>query len=125
MDPLLSADGFDEAVRIMYGGDLPAWGKLDTDGMTLRVQATDTGDSWLITLGRFTGTDPDEQRAYDQAGIEVADADSGARAWARITGMAADLDCWLWGRPTQAAIERSGDPAVIDEFDAIIAEGIG
>lgn len=56
MDPLLSADGIDEAVRIMYGGGLPAWGKFDRDdASTLRIQATDTGDAWLVTLGRFTG----------------------------------------------------------------------
>lgn len=124
MDPLLSADGIDEVIRIMYGGNLPAWGKLDTDGRTLRIRAIDTGDSWLVTLGRFTGTDPDDQRAYDQAGIEAADTDSGARAGATVTAAAADLDCWLWRRPAHGAIERSGDPAVIDEFDAIIADGI-
>jgi len=125
MDPLLSADGVDEAVRIMYGGDLPAWGTFDTHGKILRIRASDTGDSWLVTLGQFTGTDPDDQRSYDQAGIAVASADPGTQAGATITAMAADLDCWLWRRPTQGAIERTGDPAVLDDFDAIIADGIG
>lgn len=124
MDPLLSADGVDEAVRIMYGGDLPAWGKFDAAGRTLRILAADTGDSWHVTLGQFTGTDPDDQRSYDQAGIEVADKDPGTQAAATITATAADLDCWLWRRPTQAAIERAGDPAVLDDFEAVIAEGI-
>lgn len=125
MDPALSSDGVDEAVRIMYGGDLPAWGTLDTDrSRTLRISATDTGDSWLVSLGQFTGTDPDDQRSYDRPGIGVADRDPGTDAAATIRGTAADLDCWLWGRPTQAAVERSGDPAVIGGFDAIIAEGI-
>lgn len=125
MDPRLGADGVDEALRIMYGGDKPPWGAFDADGTgQLRLLAEDTRDSWLVSLGRFTGTDPDDQRTYDQPGIDVADSDQGARVAATITGAAADLDCWLWGRPTQDAIERSGDPAVIDGFEAIIAEGI-
>lgn len=125
MDPLLSADGVDEAIRIMYGGDLPACGKFDTDGTrTLRVQATDTGDSWHVCLGQFTGIDPDDQRSYDQPGIDVAGRDLGTETAATIAGTAADLDCWLWGRPPEDTIERSGDPTVIDSFDAIIADGI-
>lgn len=125
MDPLLSADGVDEAVRIMFGGDLPAWGAFDADQTrTLRIQTADTGESWFLSLGQFTGTDPDDQRSYDQPGIDVADKDPGTETAATISGTAADLDCWLWGRPTQGTIERSGDPTVMDGFDAIIADGI-
>lgn len=125
MDPLLSADGVDEVVRIMFGGDVPAWGKFDPDETsTLRIQATDTGDSWLVSLGHFSGIDPDDQRSYDQPGIIVADHDLGTETAATFAGTAADLDCWVWGRPTQDSIARTGDQAVIDGFDAIVAEGI-
>jgi len=55
MDPRLSADGVDEVLRVMYSG-VPEWGSFAGDeSKALRLQATDTGDSWLITLGRFTG----------------------------------------------------------------------
>jgi uncharacterized protein (TIGR03083 family) len=125
MDPMLSADGVDEAVRIMYGGDLPAWGTFDPDqARTLRIQAADTADSWFVSLGQFTGTDPDDQRSYDQPGISAADKDPGAETAATISGAAADLDCWLWGRPPKDTIERSGDPAVMDSFGAFVADGI-
>jgi len=125
MDPLLSADGVDEAVRLMYGGDLPAWGTFDTDEKSsLRIRATDSGDSWLVSLGQFAGTDPDDGRSYDQPGIRAADRDPGTEAAATVAGTAADLDCWLWGRPAQGTIERSGSPTVIESFDAIISEGI-
>jgi len=125
MDPRLSADGVDEALRIMYGGDLPTWGTLDTDGTrTVRIHATDTGDSWFLTLGRFTGTDPADQRVYDEPGIQAAGKDEGGPAAATISGTAADLDCWLWGRPTLAPIGRSGDSPVLGDFDALIAHGI-
>jgi uncharacterized protein (TIGR03083 family) len=126
MDPGLSADGVDEALRIMYGGDLPDWGTFDADeARTLRIRATDTGDSWFVTLGHFSGTDPIWQRSYDrQPGIHVAAEDDGGAAAATISGTAADLDCWLWGRPTVGSFNRSGDSAVHSGFDALIAEGI-
>jgi uncharacterized protein (TIGR03083 family) len=126
MDPRLSADGVDEALRIMYGGDLPAWAMFDADdAKTLRIHAIDTDDSWFLTLGHFSGTDPVPQRSYDQEpGIHVAEKDEGGAAASTIAGTAADLDCWLWGRPTLNPIDRSGNSAVFTAFDALIAGGI-
>ena len=125
MDPALSADGVDEALRIMYGGDLPQWGTFAAaDGRTVRIHAADTGDSWFVTLGRFSGTDPDDDKSYDQPGIEVARTDHDGAAAATVRGRAADLDCWLWQRPTDAPPERAGDARALADFDAVIARGI-
>lgn len=125
MDPLLSADGVDEALRIMYGGDLPAWGTFAPhERRTVRVQASDTGDSWFVTLGRFSGTDPDDEKSYDQESIHVARIDPGGQAAATVRSKADDMDCWLWRRPTEASPERSGDSDVLSAFDALIASGI-
>jgi uncharacterized protein (TIGR03083 family) len=123
MDPRLSADGVDEVLRVMYSG-VPDWGSFAADeSKTLRLRATDTGDSWLITLGRFTGTDP-EGTSYDEPDFSVADGDPGAPASALIGGTAADLDCWLWHRPPAGAIDQSGDSGVLAEFTTAIAAGI-
>jgi len=123
MDSRLSADGVDEVLRVMYTG-VPEWGSFAPDeSKVLRVRATDTGDSWLITLGRFTGTDP-EGTSYDEPDFSIADRDSGAPASAFISGAAADLDCWLWHRPAIGAIDQSGDSDVLSEFTAAIAPGI-
>ena len=125
MDPVLSADGLDEALRIMYGGDLPPWGMFAPENeRAVRIQATDTGDSWFVTLGRFSGTDPDDNKSYDQPGIQVAGTDPGGPAAATVRGPAADLDCWLWQRPADAPLDRSGDTGVLADFDALIARGI-
>jgi len=125
MDPRLSADGVDEALRIMYGGDVPRWGHFEpAGGRALRIVASDTGGSWLVTLGRFAGTDPGSGTSYDEAGIQVAAADSGTPAAASVMARAADLDCWLWRRPTAAQVDRSGNSAVLDGFDQVIAAGI-
>jgi hypothetical protein len=124
MNPHLSADGVDEVLRIMYGGDVPEWGTFTSgSGKALRLQATDTGQSWLVTLGQFTGTDPSDQARYDQPGIQVTSA-PGTGTAASVCGNAADLDCWLWRRPSLMPVERSGDPDVLSAFDSMIASGV-
>lgn len=123
MDPLLSTDGVDEALRVMYGG-LPEWGSFTPDrARTVRLQAVDTASTWLVMLGRFTGTSPDGT-AYDEPDIHAAESDPGGQAPAQISGSAADLLCWLCHRPPLAPIEFSGDREVLSSFELAIAPGI-
>jgi uncharacterized protein (TIGR03083 family) len=124
MDPGLSADGVDEALRVMYGG-VPDWGTFTPDpGRTVRLGASDTGDTWLVTVGRFTGTDPADGTRYDEPDIHAADSDPGGPAAAEVRGTAADLDCWLWHRPAFTPVTLSGDQAVLGRFTSAIAPGI-
>ncbi|HEX6248258.1 MAG TPA: maleylpyruvate isomerase family mycothiol-dependent enzyme [Nocardioidaceae bacterium] len=124
IDPELAADGIDEALRVMFGG-CPPWGRIDPrPGATLRVSATDAGRSWLVTLGTFSGTDPDGNVYADEDDIQVADADTGEETAATVEGTAADLDCWLWGRPTLGALHRTGDESVHERFQGIVSQGI-
>jgi uncharacterized protein (TIGR03083 family) len=123
LDPGLCADGVDEALRVMYGA-LPAWARFTPDRpRTVRLRASDTGDSWFVTLGRFTGTDPDGV-SYDEPDIHAEDPDPGTEAAAGVGGSAADLDCWLWHRPPLAPLQRSGDQQVLSGFESAIAPGI-
>jgi uncharacterized protein (TIGR03083 family) len=120
MDPALCADGVDEVLRVMYGG-APAWGTFTPDdGRTIQLAATDFGASWVVALGRFTGTDPADDSAVDEADLRVLDQDTGTNL-GRITGTAADLDCWLWHRPPLGAIERAGDADVLAAFASVVA----
>jgi uncharacterized protein (TIGR03083 family) len=124
MDTALSADGVDEILRIMYGG-APPWGEFTPDpASTIRFRLTDTGASWFATLGRFVGTDPDDGNVIDDGDLRVAETDPGTPAAAEIQGTAADLDCWLWHRPTVGEVERAGDEQVLAAFDAAIAPGV-
>jgi uncharacterized protein (TIGR03083 family) len=125
LDPALSADGVDEALHVMYGG-LPAWATFapDDGGPVLRLRATDTSGSWLVTFGQFTGTDPDDGISYDEPDIHAADRDPGTEAAAGVTGTAADLDCWLWHRPPLTPVEGWGDRQVLGRFESAIAPGI-
>lgn len=123
MDPLLCADGVDEALRVLYGGQ-PSWGRFTSvDAQTVAVVATDTEASWLVTLGRFTGVGPDGA-AVDEPDLRVATTTGSAEAAATVGGAAADLDCWLWHRPSVGTLERAGDVSVLDTLESIIAVGI-
>ena len=51
-------------------------------------------------------------------------ADPGQPAGAEISGDAADLDCWLWHRPSLGHLQRSGDLGILDDFEAAIGPGI-
>ncbi|HVQ88157.1 MAG TPA: maleylpyruvate isomerase family mycothiol-dependent enzyme [Actinomycetes bacterium] len=124
MDAGLSSDGIDEALRVMYGG-LPPWGTITPDvGRTLRLHATDTDDSWLITLARFTGTEPDTGTEHDEPDIHISATDPGDASQAAVSGSAEDLNCWLWHRPTVGPLARSGDEEILAQFDATISPGI-
>lgn len=124
MDPQLAADGVDEALRVMFAG-CPPWGRIDPEpGVTLRVRATDTGRSWLVTLATFSGTDPDGKTYEAEPDIMVDDEDTGGDAAATVEGSAADLDCWLWGRPTVGALLRTGDESIHARFQEIVSQGI-
>jgi len=123
MDPALSSDGVDEVLRIMFAG-VPPWGHIEPEqGETLRITTTDTSASWLVNLGRLTGTDP-EGVFHDEPDVVVAETDSGEDAQASVSGRAADVDCWLWGRPPLGSLERTGDERMLTGFEAIIGQGI-
>jgi uncharacterized protein (TIGR03083 family) len=123
MDQRLSADGIDEVLCLIYGG-LPEWGQFTPQrAETIRLSASDTQVSWLVTLGQFTGTDPEDGTFYSEPDIH-AEIDSGGPAAATIRGNAADLDCWLWHRPPSMPIDRSGSQSVLDQFESIIKPGV-
>jgi uncharacterized protein (TIGR03083 family) len=132
MDVDLSTDGVDEALHIMYGG-LPPWGQFAPDPtQTVRVETNDTHRSWLVTLGRFTGTDPDGTD-HDENALAVTSSavtssddppDTDLPSAAHVRGASADLDCWLWHRPALGVIDRAGDLLVLARLDQTIAEGI-
>jgi uncharacterized protein (TIGR03083 family) len=123
MDPDLCSDGVDEALRFMHAG-APAWGCFTPDPTrTVRIRTSDTASSWLLTLGRLTGTE-DDGTTHDEPDLDVAESDTGEPAAATISGAAADLDCWLWHRPPRGELARSGDPAVLDGLDQVTAPAI-
>jgi uncharacterized protein (TIGR03083 family) len=124
MDPLLSCDGVDEALRVMFSG-VPDWATwVPDDGSTVRVDVTDMPHTWLITIGRFRGTSPTSGTSYDDPTLDVAETDDGREVAVTISGTAADVDCVLWNRPPLGTVSRTGDETVLAAFDVVVAKGV-
>jgi uncharacterized protein (TIGR03083 family) len=123
VDPALAADGIDEVLGVMYG-EPPAWGTFTPDhDHVVRFEATDTGDSWSVTIGRFVGREPGEEGA--PAAVACLDWVSDDIApTAQVRGTAADLDCWLWRRPPAGDVITTGDPATLDLLAEVMADGV-
>jgi uncharacterized protein (TIGR03083 family) len=122
IDPALAVDGIDEVVRNYVGGS-PAWGEFISGGDAARIECTDRPESWLLDFGRFTGTSPTTGTAYDLAAFTVTTVERAPDAV--ITGRAADIDLWLWGRLPQTALHVSGDAGIAARLRDICAEDMG
>ncbi len=125
MDRDLCGDGVDEVLRVMYGGE-PGWGTFTpTPGHVVRFATTDTDQTWVATLGRFSGTSPDGDASYeDETDMRIAAVDDGGAVDAEVRGTAEDLNCWLWKRPTLGEVVRTGDAAVQGALDTTVGPGI-
>lgn len=122
IDPELAADGVDEVLGVMYG-EPPAWGSFTADhDHVVRFAATDTGDTWSVTIGRFVGPAPDDGGDHASDCLDwVADD---VAPTASVSATAADLDCWLWRRPTVGEVAVSGSDATLARLAAVMADGV-
>ncbi|MFC7497237.1 MULTISPECIES: maleylpyruvate isomerase family mycothiol-dependent enzyme [unclassified Nocardioides] len=122
LDPALAADGVDEALDVMFGGT-PGWGAFAGGGHFVRVDITDRGESVWVETGRFTGTDPESGKSYDEDDIsKVEPRDSEPDAV--VSGPAAALDSWLWRRADATGISITGDESVTALFRSCVDQPI-
>lgn len=122
IDPALAADGVDEVLGVMYG-EPPAWGTFTADHEhVVRFAATDTGDTWSVTIGRFVGPEPGDGAEHASDCLDWVSDDVAPTA--SVSGTAADLDCWLWRRPPVADVTVSGSDATLDRLAAVMADGV-
>jgi uncharacterized protein (TIGR03083 family) len=97
LDPALSADGISE---MLFGFASRGRKLLQDPPRTMAVEATDTGDRWLLTLGT--------ERVTAESGSAPADCS--------VTGSAADLYLALWNRLPVGQIRTTGDANVFARF---------
>ncbi|WP_446665636.1 maleylpyruvate isomerase family mycothiol-dependent enzyme [Flexivirga sp. B27] len=119
IDPALAADGVDEVVDVMYGRDHPLVTFHPGDGRVVELVATDADRRWVLQLGRETASIDGED--IDDANFRPA---PNATAVATISGTAADLDLWLWNRPTNGKLIGTGDQQTLDAMNEVLAEGL-
>ena len=121
LDCRLAADGVDEALRIMRGYEPEPGLTHEAVASSVTIATVDAMHSWTVTPVRVTGRYGG--RELDLMRFLVADGpDEGSAA--EICGSAADLDCWLWNRPTEAAVVRDGDAGALAAVDAVLTDSI-
>jgi uncharacterized protein (TIGR03083 family) len=107
----VSAGAVDHAVDVMWGW-LP-------DGASYRAQsvlefvATDTGQTWLVEVGSWTGP--------DESGPRAVRATAG-NPTATVRASAEDLALWAWTRG--GSVQTSGLPASLAAMDAVLSQGM-
>ena len=92
-DPALTADGVDELLTIV----VPRWAHTEpliSADARVAVTATDTGDTWTVTVRR---------------GVVTAERERSGMVDAQLSAPAGALLLHLWGRPADVVVD--GDPA--------------
>ncbi|HEX5916676.1 MAG TPA: maleylpyruvate isomerase N-terminal domain-containing protein [Nocardioides sp.] len=126
LDARLATDGVHECLDVMYGG-MPPWGSWEPGEGLVRVDVTDTGESFWLRFGIFSGTDPDSGTTYaDEEDFHVVPApdDTDVEPDLVVDGPAAALDLWLWNRSDDADISVAGDRGVLERFTAVVESPI-
>jgi uncharacterized protein (TIGR03083 family) len=111
VDEQLAADGVHELLFTQVDG-VPDWGTFNPDGTTATI-SIDGGAAYGLRLGRIVGTGPGKE--YDFATFLVSDP-----AGTAISGSAAALDLWLWGRSSTGI--RCDDGELLRRIRAIVSE---
>ncbi|WP_036553699.1 maleylpyruvate isomerase family mycothiol-dependent enzyme [Nocardioides insulae] len=122
LDAELAADGVDEVLDVMYGGQ-PSWATWVPLPRHLRVDPSDAASSVHVQLGLFSGEDPEDGKVYrnEPDAHVVAPGDQAQEPDAVIAGPAADLDLWLWHRGGDQALLATGDAGVLEDFRRCVA----
>jgi hypothetical protein len=85
----------------------------------IELKATDTGQNWLVKTFRWSGQ-AWGQTFNNQIGGERADA---GEPDATVSGSSQDLDLLVWTRADRNIV-RSGDQHALNEFQAMLDDGI-
>ena len=118
LDAELATDGVLEAVECMFGG-APSWATSTKDGPVGRLATTDTGATWLVQVGHWSGVGPRDGAVYvDEVTLFLVDH---GEPTFELRGSAGDLDAWIWNRPALAEVTRNGEMA---DFEALVHAGV-
>lgn len=121
INPALAADGIDEVLTVYVGG-YPAWGTFVPGDELATISCSDAPYRWTVRFGTFSGRSPHTSREYDLPAFEVVPETA---ASVDISGPAADLDLWLWGRGTLDQLTVQGDRQQAERLREICAEDMG
>ncbi len=116
ISPELAADGVDEAVEVFLS-EIPSWASFTRSDGVVRLDATDTGDSWVLVFGQMTGTSPRTGKHHDMEALVIAEGESPDTV---VAARAVELDLWMWGRADADELTVTGDRSMVDRFRASV-----
>jgi len=108
----VAAGAIDHAVDVMWGW-MPD-GATYEPAHTVEFAADDTGQSWLVEVGRWSGGE-------SAGGPRAARASAGAPT-ATVRGNVVDLALWSWTRG--GSVRLDGDPVSLAALDAVVTQGM-
>ena len=110
VDEELAGDGVDEIIAVMLTG-LPDWASFHGTGQTVCLSIP--GRSWSLEEGRFSGTSPATGNTYEDL-LAFETAAPRADIATSISGGAAAMDLWLWGRGPIDELTVDGEAGLAD-----------
>jgi uncharacterized protein (TIGR03083 family) len=113
----VAAGSIDHAVDVMWGW-MPEWAEYKTSAIAEFV-ASDTGQHWLVELGRWSGTGPQSGKHFDSRRAIRATA---GMPTVTATAPLVDLALWAWTRG--GTVEITGEPPARAALDDVIAGGM-
>ena len=120
IDPQVATDGVDVVLDFTHSWR-PGWATWEPSGSTGRLRTTDTGRSWIVQVGTFSGTAPDGSWSCDHEPA-LALLDDGEPAF-EVSAPAADLDAWLWNRPGFGQVHVEGSQQAFEQLRAKVSGG--
>jgi uncharacterized protein (TIGR03083 family) len=117
----VAAGAIDHCVDVLWAWK-PDWAEEEQLAI-VELVATDTDQRWLVEIGHWFGTGPESGNAFDMA--MAVRAGEGATGAATISGPAAQLSRWAWGRhPEAGAIAIEGTADARAAIARLIEQGI-
>lgn len=122
--PDVAKGAVDHCVDVMWdavGAWLPGSAR-DESAATVELVASDTGDRWLVDVGRFFGVGATSGKEFDIA--RARRAADGSEPGGSVTGTAEELALWAWGRAPIDSVSISGSDEAVTAVRNLIEQGI-
>lgn len=118
--PEVAAGAVDHCVDVMWGWE-PDNATDERTGV-IEFVASDTGDRWLVDIGRFHGTGAQSGKEFDLP--RARRAEEGSTVTGTVTGSVEDLALWAWGRADVDSVPIEGSDATVAAVRRLIEQGI-
>lgn len=122
--PDVAKGAVDHCVDVMWDA-MGAWlpdSTRDQSTAIVELIASDTGDRWLLDLGRLSGVGATSGKEFDFARARRAQGD--AEPAGTVTGTAEELALWAWGRAPIDSVSISGSDSAVAAVRGLIEQGI-